>query len=255
MSLRRFLYEQLEPAARPSGGLSPTNRLVLVLIVVAVVAVVLESEPLVKALAPNFLLGLELALLTLFSVEYVARVYCAGEDPLYKGWKGRLRYMRQAWSIIDLLAIVPFWLSAGTFNSSLLRIFKFARLLRIAKLGRFSKAWDLLVQSVASRRFELGITAGIAALGLLLSSAVLYVVEGNAQPDAFGSIPRALWWSIATLTTVGYGDITPITPLGKVFAGVTALAGIGLIAMPTGILAAAFSDVIQRRGKMVAEEQ
>ncbi len=255
MTVRRFLYEQLEPAARTRGGLSPLNCLVAALIIVAVIAVVLESEPLVRGLAPRFFSALELALLALFSIEYMARVYAAGEDPVYRGWRGRLRYAGQAWSVIDLLAILPFWITAGTFNSSLLRVFKFARLLRIARLGRFSQAWDLLVRSIASRKFELGITVGIAALVLLFSSAVLYVVEGEAQPDAFGSIPRALWWSIATLTTVGYGDITPVTPLGKLFAGATAIAGIGLIAMPAGILAAAFSDVIQRQAKKSAKEQ
>jgi voltage-gated potassium channel len=82
---------------------------------------------------------------------------------------------------------------------------------------------------------------------LVGSSSLLYLVEAEAQPDAFGSLPRALWWSIATLTTVGYGDVTPITVLGKLFAGVTAIAGIGLIAMPTGVLAAAFSDALQRK--------
>lgn len=95
--------------------------------------------------------------------------------------------------------------------------------------------------------YELLLSVGVAGLLLLLSSAFLYAVEAAAQPEAFGSVPRALWWSIATLTTVGYGDVTPITALGKLFAGITAVAGIGLIAMPTGILAAAFSDAFQKK--------
>lgn len=255
MSVRKILYDQLEPTARKGRGLSLTNRLVSILILFAVAVVILETEPLVRGAAPQFFTIAELWLLTIFSAEYIARVYAAGEDPQFRGLQGRLRYALQVWSIVDLLAIVPFWLTGGTFNSALLRIFKFARLLRVARLGRFSQAWDLLFQSIASRKFELGITAGIAALVLLLSSAVLYVVEGAVQPEAFGSIPRALWWSIATLTTVGYGDVSPVTPIGKIFAGVTAIAGIGLIAMPTGILAAAFSDVIQRRVRASTEER
>lgn len=86
---------------------------------------------------------------------------------------------------------------------------------------------------------------GLATLLLLVSSTMLYLIEGAHQPETFGSIPRTMWWSIATLTTVGYGDVYPVTPLGKIFAGMTAVTGIGLIAMPTGILAAAFSDAIQ----------
>jgi voltage-gated potassium channel len=89
---------------------------------------------------------------------------------------------------------------------------------------------------------------------LLISSTFLYLVEGDAQPEAFGSIPRAMWWSIATLTTVGYGDVIPVTALGRVFSGVTAIIGIGLIAMPTGILAAAFSDGLERRRNKVGSD-
>jgi voltage-gated potassium channel len=103
------------------------------------------------------------------------------------------------------------------------------------------------MEAVAKRRYELGISLIIAAVLMLLSASALYVIEGAGQPEAFGSITRSMWWAVATLTTVGYGDIVPLTALGKAFAAFTALTGIGLIAMPAGILAAAFSEVVQNR--------
>jgi voltage-gated potassium channel len=120
-------------------------------------------------------------------------------------------------------------------------------LVRLARIGRFSQALRLLGDAVASRRDEL--LAGLAAATtlLVLASALLHLAEREAHPEDFGSIPRAMWWAIVTLTTVGYGDVSPTTSLGKVLAAVVAILGIGLIAMPAGILASAFSDALARR--------
>jgi voltage-gated potassium channel len=258
-SLRATLYLHLEPAAWPYPGLSRTNRLVAVLIIVAVVSGVLETEASIRALAPGAFSWLEWLLITAFTVEYVARVYAAGESPRFAGLSGRLRYMTRFWSVVDLMAILPFLLTLGSANAFVLRLVRFFRLLRLVRLGRYSDAWDVLGQALHSRRHELAISGGVALVLLIFSSALLYLAEAESQPEAFGSIPRALWWSITTLTTVGYGDVAPVTGLGRMFAGFTAVAGIGLIAMPTGILAAAFSDVMQRRrdaaGKDAGREQ
>jgi voltage-gated potassium channel len=121
------------------------------------------------------------------------------------------------------------------------------RILRLAKLGRMSRAWDDLVGAFRSRRHELYLTISLAGLVILVSSTLLYLAEADAQPDKFGSIPRAFWWSIVTLTTVGYGDAYPVTPIGKLLSGMVAVAGIGLIALPAGILAGAFTETMQRR--------
>lgn len=253
-TLRQTLYKHLDPAGWPGKGLSPVNRWVAILIVLAVFVGILETEVAIRSSAPGLFNWLEWILVLAFTVEYIARVYSAAEDPAYAGLGGRLRYMLRFWSLVDLLAILPFLLTLGTFNGFLLRLFRFFRLLRLARLGRYTDAWDVLADAFRSRRYELGISIGLAALILVLSSALLYLVEGAVQPEAFGSIPRALWWSIATLTTVGYGDVAPLTVWGRVFGGLTAVAGIGLIAMPTGILAAAFSDVIQARRRAMEGE-
>ncbi|MCG6659926.1 potassium channel family protein [Halomonas campisalis] len=201
-------------------------------------------------------MGFFYSLVTLFILEYLLRLYAVGEDPRYRGIGGRIRYVFSIWALIDLIAILPFFLGFLTHsNAFLLRLLRILRILRLSRLGRFSRAWSALAEALKMRIHELLLSVGVAGLLLLFSSACLYVVEAADQPEAFGSVPRALWWSIATQTTVGYGDVTPITALGKIFAGLTAVAGIGIIAMPTGILAAAFSDAFQNNKHKTSGER
>ncbi|MBE0402524.1 Potassium voltage-gated channel subfamily KQT; possible potassium channel, VIC family [Halomonas citrativorans] len=242
------LYQQLAPEARHEKGLSRLNQFICLLILLASMTAILETEPTLRLMAPGLFPALEAIFVGLFMVEYLLRLYAIGEDPRYRGLGGRLRYIFSFWALIDLMAILPYFMGFIVYNNAfLLRLLRLARMLRLARLGRFSQAWASLADALKSRSHELLLSAGVAGLLLLFSSCCLYVVEAAAQPEAFGSVPRALWWSIATLTTVGYGDVTPVTALGKVFAGLTAVAGIGLIAMPTGILAAAFSDAFQNK--------
>jgi voltage-gated potassium channel len=247
--LRAYLYRQLFPEGRNAPGLSLVNKFICILIGLASLVAILETEVLLYESFPLLFNSLENIFVTIFIVEYFARLYAAGEDNRYRGISGRIRYIFSWWSIIDLLAILPSLIGVLTHNALLLRLIKVCRLLRLSRMGRFSKAWAALEQALRSRSQELLLSAGVAGLLLLFSSALLYAVEAELQPEAFGSVPRTLWWSIATLTTVGYGDVTPITVLGKFFAGITAVAGIGLIAMPTGILAAAFSEAFQKSEK------
>ncbi|QOR40750.1 ion transporter [Billgrantia diversa] len=253
--LRETLHRQLTPGAWPGFGLSPLNRAVCALILLASLMAVLETEPTLRQAASGLFFSLEVFFVTTFLAEYACRMYAAGEEPRYRGISGRIRYAFSFWALVDLLAILPFFLAFLPFNNVfLLRMMRVLRILRLARLGRFSRAWSALAGALHARSYELLLSVGVAGLLLLLSAACLYVVEAAEQPEAFGSVPRALWWSIATLTTVGYGDVTPITPLGKLFAGITAVAGIGIIAMPTGILAAAFSDVFQHKDPRSEDE-
>jgi len=157
---------------------------------------------------------------------------------------------------VDLAAVAALATPLLAGDAAALRLFRILRILSLARLGRFGRAFSALGEAVRARGYELVASAAVAGTLLLLTSTLLYLVEGVAQPDAFGSIPRAMWWSVATLTTVGYGDVFPITGLGRLLAGATAVTGIGLIALPTGILASAFSDAIQkRRGTGPGDEQ
>lgn len=245
---RHALYVQLDPLARRARGLSPLNKLLVVLIILAEAAAVIETEPMISQGRETFFRALELLFGFAFLVEYAARLWVAVESPAFAVRKfPRLRYALTPAAIIDLLAILPALLALSVGGSLVLRLFRILRILRLAKLGRMSRAWKDIAAAVHSRRAELLLTLALALIAMLVASTFLYWAEADAQPDKFGSIPRALWWSVVTLTTVGYGDVYPVTPLGKFFASVLAIGGIGLIALPTGILAAAFSDAMQQR--------
>jgi voltage-gated potassium channel len=230
LSLRRRVYLALNP----EDGLTLTTRLLVLLIIFATLVTVIETEPiLVRGREPVFH-ALELAFALLFSAEYAARIWSAPEGPC-----SRLRYALSPWSIVDLVVIVA---SILTLAGAELMLLRMLRMVRLAKLARYSPALAMLQRAVRSRASHLLASFSLALVFLLVSATIMYGVEGPHQPEQFGSIPRALWWSVATMTTVGYGDVVPATALGRVIAGFIAIAGIVLVAIPTGIMAAAFSD-------------
>lgn len=247
-SWRHWLYVNLHPPAWHKRGLSPLNRLVAAAIVAAVALAILQSEPVVYVGNEGAFRAAEIVFAFVFLAEYAARIWIAGDNPDYgPTFRGRLRYALTIPALIDLIATASLFMTLFGSHGAVLRLVRLFRIVALAKLGRYSSALNAIGQAISSRRYELTMSLAIAGMLLLISSTLLYLVEGDGQPDDFGSIPRAMWWSIATLTTVGYGDAFPITPVGKVLAGFTALTGIGLIAMPTGILASAFSDALQRQ--------
>ena len=248
MTLRERLYLQLHPAARKEEGLSPTNRLIALLIVLSAAVAVLETEALVHDGREGLFFLAEMVFSLLFAAEFAGRLWTSAEHPDYgPGLAGKLRYLRSPAAIFDMLALLPIFLTALGAEAFLLRLARLLRILRLARLGRFSVAMSSISEAIRSRREELLLSLGVAALVLVISSALLYLVEGGVQPENFGSIPRAMWWSIVTLTTVGYGDVFPMTAVGRILAAITAVTGIGLIAMPAGILAASFSDAMKRQ--------
>jgi voltage-gated potassium channel len=247
--LRRAIWRQVDPEAYESDGLSPTNRAVVLIVAISSILAILETEPTVEDMAPGAFSRLEWIFSVLFLMEYLVRLWAEGESLRFRGVQGRLRYALTPAAIVDLIAFLPSLvlpLLPGASNFMLLRLFRLMRILRLARLGRFSLAMRHLSEAVTDRREELLLSLMLATFVLVFSAAGMYLLEGENDPRTFGSIPRAMWWSVCTLTTVGYGDAYPHTVLGKMLGGLTSIAGIGLIAMPTGILAAAFSAAFQR---------
>ena len=238
---------------RHKAGLTPTQRLVAAAIVAAVLFAIFATEPDLPDETRAALAVVEVGFGILFLVEYVARVWSIGARHEFAGLRGRLKYMGTPLAVVDAVALLPFLLGAMGAESMILRLIRVMRIIALAKMARYSMAMRVVLTSIVERRFELFFAASLAGFMILVSSAALYVLEGGNQPEAFGSIARTMWWAVATLTTVGYGDVVPITPLGKVFAAITSIAGIAMIALPTGILAAAFSDGFSRARRLKAE--
>jgi voltage-gated potassium channel len=246
--LRAEVYRQLDPSAWRGKGLSPVNYVIVLLIIVAVVEAVLDTEPLISNGHELLMDRMEFGLGLIFLVEYLARLWISVENPVFRGARfPRLRYMVSPIAIIDLLAVIPALFAFGGAPSLILRFFRVLRMLRLAKLGRTSKAWQHIRDAVYEKRYEFGLILGMLAIAILISGSLLYFAEADAQPEKFGSIPRALWWAIVTLTTVGYGDAYPVTVLGRILAGIIAVTGVTLIALPTGLFAASFTEAMERR--------
>jgi voltage-gated potassium channel len=227
--------------------LSPLNAVSSGLIFLTVAAAIAETEPAVSQGREGLFRAGELLVGILFLAEYLARLWTCVEDPARRGQKWpRFRYALSLAALVDLVAIIPALFAIVGGSTLVLRLARVVRIFRLAKLGRISRAWRGLSEAIHERRTELFLSAGLTVVAIVFAATLLYWAEGEAQPDKFGSIPRALWWSVVTLTTVGYGDATPITPLGKFFSSLISIAGVMLIALPTGILAASFSDVLQR---------
>jgi len=254
IELRKAVYRQLEPTAW-RGGLSPTNKVLVVLIFVAVAEAVLDTEPMISAGREEFLNKLEFSIGIIFLVEYIARAWIAVDNPRFEKYRfPRLRYLVSPIAIIDLLAVVPALFAFGGAPSLVLRFFRVLRMLRLAKLGRTSKAWKLLQRAFVEKKQEYVLILGLLLVSILTSGSLMYWIEGDAQPDKFGSIPRAMWWAVITLTTIGYGDSYPITPLGKIVASCMAIVGVMMIALPTGLFAASFTEVMER-DRIAGEER
>jgi voltage-gated potassium channel len=242
-----WLHRALDPA-QTLRGLSTLNLIICAAIILSVLTAILETEPTLRVGHERIFRTAELAFAGLFCVEYALRLWCAGHGAGGRfRWMGMLRWAISATALIDLIAIIPGLLLISGAPAFGLRLFRIVRILRIARLGKFSRAWAVVGAGIASRRFELGLTFLAALMFMLVSATAMYLVEGSIQPAKFGSIPRALWWAAVTLTTIGYGDVTPVTPLGRMLASLTAFVGIGLVAAPTGILAAAFSEAAHHR--------
>jgi voltage-gated potassium channel len=251
MTLRRNLWMQLDLDAWPGEGVSPLNRLILGLVLASIFSSMMETEPTLAAWSPWFLRA-NVVFATLFSVEFIARLWTKPENPAYTGWRGRLRYFLAWHSLLDLVAVASIWVDIAGHGEGWIAALRLARIFRIFWLsGRSSVGVAVreLWGAVQERSTELFLAATLAALVVVFSAIALYLIEGDVQPEAFGSIPRAMWWAIATLTTVGYGDVYPVTWLGKLIAGMAALSSIAIVALPAGILAAAFSDAFQRTRK------
>ena len=248
MTVRARLHAVLELPSEADRTARWLQLGLLALIVANIAAVVAGTVPQVAEQWGRWLDGFEAVSVGVFTIEYLARVWtCVERAPYRHPLFGRLRYLASPLALIDLLAILPAYLTVVTVDLRFLRILRALRILRLLKLARYSEAMQILGAVAVRSRRELALSAFLALVLLLIAASLMYYVEREAQPDRFSSIPAAMWWAVATLTTVGYGDVYPVTPLGKVLGAAISVLGIAMFALPTGILGAAFANELARR--------
>jgi voltage-gated potassium channel len=245
---RRRVHLWLDHGAGDDLVATLLHRGLVLLICANVLAIVLESVPSLAARFGASFQALEALSLAVFSAEYMIRLWTAPEHARYRALspgRARLAYAASWPAIIDLLATLP--LLVGLFGLSELKVLLLLRLLRFFKLGRYSPGMASLGAALVAERKALFACFVILMGVMLVAASAMHLVEHEAQPDKFGTIPDAMWWAIITLTTVGYGDAFPITAPGKAVAAVTAVLGLVMLALPVGIVATAFAQEIHRR--------
>jgi voltage-gated potassium channel len=251
-ALRRRVYGILERETPGDRTATIVHRFLVVLILCNVASSIIDTVPAVNAAYDPWFDKFESCSLVVFALEYALRLWAAPEGLVFytrAPWRQRWQWMTSPIGLIDLLAIAPFVISQ-LFDVDL-RVIVLLRLLRFFKIARYSPGFQSLIDSVRVERHALGACLVILTSIILMSAGLMYVVEHDAQPDKFGSIPDAMWWAAATVSTVGYGDVVPVTALGRVIGVVTMITGLLMLALPAGIVATSFAGIINRHNFVV----
>lgn len=245
--LRRSVFEVLDGGSETVAG-KLCDRFLVVLILLNAAALVAESVHHLHEAYGQYFHWFEIASVVVFTIEYAARLWTAVEMPHLRrlpAWQARLRLARTPALVIDLAAILPFFL--GHAFGLDLRLLRVLRLMRFLKLMRYSPAIHTILRVIDSERRSL-MAAGLLLLAALLFTATgMYYIEGHAQPEKFGSIPDAAYWAMTTLTTVGYGDLVPVTAAGRLWAMLTMVLGLCTLSLPVAIIATGFAQEVGRR--------
>jgi len=256
MISQQRMLQILERGSKDDRVSMMVDQLLGLLIILNIFAISLESiESLSQRYATQFW-WFEIVSVVIFGVEYLLRIWAskANEASKYSSAFGRrLEYIFSFTGLIDLLAILPSVLPLFIGETDL-RWLRAMRLIRLFKISHYSSALEDLLSAVRSEMSSFGAALYLLLIALFMSSAVMYLVENEAQPEKFSSIPETMWWSLITLTTVGYGDVSPVTTIGRIVGAITALMGVCVVAMLTGIVASAFSNQIAQR-KMIIEAE
>ncbi|MBF0561853.1 MAG: ion transporter [Alphaproteobacteria bacterium] len=251
-SLKAVVFNLLMVGRGPKRILALLDHAMISLIFINIVSVALETVPAVRHVYGTWLFTIDAITISAFTLDYLLRLWLSDQDPAYRNrgafW-GRALYLVSPLAVIDLISILPFYITL--FVDTDLRFLLLFRLLRLLRLSRYSTALLSLLAAFTSERRTLGAALLVIIVVTVFAAGVEFLIEQNTQPDKFGTLPDAIWWAIVTITTLGYGDVTPITPLGKLFSGVLSLFGIAICAVPAGIMASAFLTEIKKRDFVV----
>ena len=225
-----------------------TNLFIMGLIVLNVATYIAGTVSWVDARFGWHIFAFDVFCVTVFTIEYVLRVWsCTVDDRYAEPIRGRLQFMISPYALIDLFAILPFYLPVVIGEHGAARMLRVFRLFRLLKITRYSRSTSLITDVFRRKSRELAITALVMSIWLVFVSTLMYYVEHSAQPEVFSSIPASIYWGIITLTTVGYGDVVPVTSVGRALGSLIALLGIAIFALPAGIFASGFTQVLEER--------
>ena len=247
--IRKGLFEILEKDDGDNRLSRRFDLFIMIMIFLNMIAVIMETVASVYIKYEDFFEWFEIISVVVFTLEYVGRIWtCTLIERYRHPIKGRIQFILSPIGLIDLLAILPFYLPfIMSIDGRILRLLRLFRLVRIFKMGRYSTAFQMIANVLNRRKEELLVTLTIVLLVLVLASSLMYYVEHEVQPEAFSSIPATMWWGVATLTTVGYGDVYPITSIGRVLGAFIAIMGVGIFALPAGIIASGFEAEIRKK--------
>jgi voltage-gated potassium channel len=251
MKTKAWLYHYLFPTIDDDLLHKFVNLFIVTIIILNVVVIIFESSVSLYEEYKSLFNAFEYFTISIFTIEYVLRVYCITEDSKYKKQiTGRLKYIVSIPSVIDLFSVLPFYVPFAIYTDlRFIRVLRLFRFIRIFKLGRYSKSIRMISNVFVKRKEDLIITIVIASVLMLFSSCFIFVTENEAQPDKFANIFESMYWSVITLTSVGYGDMYPVTLMGKLFTMFIAIIGLGLIALPAGIITAGLMEEMKKTSK------
>ncbi len=247
-SLRKQVHNSLEITWRHRTGLSFwVNIFLTIVITLNAIAIIINTVPSIQAKFHRLLFDFEVFSVVVFSLEYLLRLWsCVENNAFSRPFTGRLKFAFSFWGLVDFLSILPFYVFFFLPDLSFIRILRLLRMLRLFRVSKYFHALKVIQNVVNEKREELILSFVFIFFVLIISSSTVYYLEHEFQPNKFTSIPKAMWWGVNAMTTVGYGDMYPITPMGRFIGGLLAIAGVALFALPTGILASGFAEHIRK---------
>ena len=248
MNIQEKLYILFEEPGKSRASFI-LNTIIYILIIVSIINLMLYSVESIRTQYGFILDGIRNIVMPIFILEYLCRLYASGYLEQYRGLKGKLKYMVTPYAIIDLLAILPYILLNTGFNSSFIRSLRLLRIFRLFRVKKYATFVQLMKKILSNLKEELIVLFLYTLVVIVVLSFIIFDIEHEAQPEVFSNIFQTLWWAVATLTTVGYGDMYPITAAGKFITAVITIVGIGFVAIPGGMFASEFMEAIAQEKK------
>lgn len=246
MTLQDKLYILLEEPEKSSYSYA-LNIFIYALILISIIALMVSTIAEYNEKYSYILTLIQHIIMPLFVLEYGLRIFASGSLKKYHGFSGKIKYITSAYAIIDLIVIIPYLFIGFDFNNAFIRSLRFFRIFRLFRMKKQAEFVKIISQILSSKKEEFIVLLLCTLAIIIFLSFIVFEAEHKAQPEVFTSIPQTLWWAVATLTTVGYGDMFPITTLGKLVTAIVSILGIAFIAIPGGIFASEFINIYSKR--------